>query len=110
MPKRRGQTGPHRANRKSFPYEPRLVGGKMMMPSDLQRLHRFMLETDVVDVISDEMRAVVKAGVARVDIQATAQTWPMIEFRATHNSADVWAMRQRKRPSIPSGARPATAG
>jgi hypothetical protein len=48
MPKRGGQTGPHRANRKRFPYEPRLVGGKMMMPSDLQRLHRFMLETDVV--------------------------------------------------------------
>ena len=37
------------------------MGGKMMMPSDLQRLHRFMLEADVVDVISDEMRAVVKA-------------------------------------------------
>jgi hypothetical protein len=61
MPKRGGQTGPHRANRKRFPYEPRLVGGKMMMPSDLQRLHRFMLETDVVGVISDEMRAVVEA-------------------------------------------------
>jgi hypothetical protein len=94
MPKRGGQTGPHRANRKSFPYEPRLVGGKMMMPSDLQRLHRFMLETDVVDVISDEARGG-QGCVARVDIQATAQTWPMIKFRATHNSADVWAMRQR---------------
>jgi hypothetical protein len=60
MPKRGAQTGPHRANRKRFPYEPRLVGGKMMMPSDLQRLHRFILDTDVIEVISDEMREVVE--------------------------------------------------
>ena len=30
MPKRGGQTGPHRANRKRFPYEPQLVGGEMI--------------------------------------------------------------------------------
>jgi hypothetical protein len=31
-----------------------------MMPADLQRLHRFMLETEVIEAISDEMRAVVE--------------------------------------------------
>ena len=61
MPKREGQTGPHRANCKRFPYEPRLVGGRMMLPADLQRLHRFILDTDVIEVISDEMREVVEA-------------------------------------------------
>jgi hypothetical protein len=43
-------------------YEPRIVGGKVvMMPADLQRLHRYVLDTDVIDVISDEMREVVEA-------------------------------------------------
>jgi hypothetical protein len=59
MKKRGGQTGRQRADRKRYPYEPRLVGGKIMMPSDLQRLHRSMLDTDVIEVISDEMREVV---------------------------------------------------
>ena len=44
-------------------YEPRIVGGKVvMMPADLQRLHRYVLDTDVIEVISDEMREVVEAG------------------------------------------------
>ena len=43
------------------PTSPELVGGKMMLPADLQRLHRFMLDTDVIEVISDEMREVVEA-------------------------------------------------
>ena len=43
-------------------YEPRIVGGKVvMMPADLQRLHRYVLDTDVIEVISDEMREVVEA-------------------------------------------------
>jgi hypothetical protein len=31
------------------------VGGKLLMPADLQRLHRFMLETEVIEAISEEM-------------------------------------------------------
>jgi hypothetical protein len=27
-------------------YKPRLVGDKMMMPADLKRLHKYMLEID----------------------------------------------------------------
>jgi hypothetical protein len=43
-------------------YEPHIVGGKVvMMPADLQRLHRYVLDTDVIEVISDEMREVVEA-------------------------------------------------
>jgi len=34
-------------------YQPRIVGGKVMMPADLERLH--------IDHISDEMRAVVES-------------------------------------------------
>jgi hypothetical protein len=41
-------------------YEPRVVGGKLMMPADLQRLHKYMLEIESVDAISDEMRGVVE--------------------------------------------------
>jgi hypothetical protein len=32
-----------------------------MMPVELQRLHRYVLDTDVIEVISDEMREVVEA-------------------------------------------------
>jgi hypothetical protein len=46
---------------KRRPYEPRLVGGKVViMPADLQRLHQRLLNSDVIDVISDEMREVVE--------------------------------------------------
>jgi hypothetical protein len=41
-------------------YEPRLVGGKVMLPADLERLHKYMLEVEHIDHISDEMRAVVE--------------------------------------------------
>src|SRR5262245_65173535 len=43
-------------------YKPRLVGGKVMMPSDLRQLHKYMLEIEHIDHISDEMRAVVESG------------------------------------------------
>ena len=44
------------------PYEPRIVGSKVvMMPAELQRLHRYLLDTDVIEVISDDMREVVEA-------------------------------------------------
>jgi len=42
-------------------YKPRLVGGKVMMPADLERLHKYMLEIEHIDHISDEMRAVVES-------------------------------------------------
>ena len=51
MPKKQGKT---RA------YQPRIVGGQVMMPADLKRLHKYMLEIEGVDAISDEMRAVVE--------------------------------------------------
>ena len=42
-------------------YKPRIVGGKVMMPADLKRLHKYMLEIEHIDQISDEMRAVVES-------------------------------------------------
>jgi hypothetical protein len=42
-------------------YEPRIVGGNVMMPADLQRLHKYMLEVEHIDHISEEMRAVVES-------------------------------------------------
>jgi hypothetical protein len=41
-------------------YSPRIVGGKVMMPADLRRLHKYMLEIEHISVISDEVRAVVE--------------------------------------------------
>ena len=39
-------------------YKPRLVGGKVMMPADLERLHKYMLDIERIDHISDEIQAV----------------------------------------------------
>ena len=46
--------------KKRRPYLPRIVGDKVMMPADLKRLHKYMLEVEHIDHISDEMRAVVE--------------------------------------------------
>jgi hypothetical protein len=51
---RRGMTKKRRT------YLPRIVGDKVMMPADLKRLHKYMLEIESIEVISDEMRAVVE--------------------------------------------------
>jgi hypothetical protein len=41
-------------------YRPRIVGVQVMMQDDFERLHKYMLEIERVDAISDEMRAVVE--------------------------------------------------
>jgi hypothetical protein len=42
-------------------YQPRIVGGKVMLQADLERLHKYMREIERVEAISDEMRAVVES-------------------------------------------------
>jgi hypothetical protein len=42
-------------------YSPRVLGGKVMTPADLRRLHKYMLEIGNVSTMSDEMRAVVES-------------------------------------------------
>ena len=42
-------------------YLPRIVGGKVMMPADLKRLHKYMLDIELIEHITDEMRAVVES-------------------------------------------------
>ena len=50
-----------RMTKKRRTYHPRIVGGKVMMPADLKRLHKYMLDIEHIDHISDEMRAVVES-------------------------------------------------
>ena len=47
-------------DRERFPYEPRVVAGRLLIPAELQRIHRFVLDTPVIEVVSDEVRAVVE--------------------------------------------------
>jgi hypothetical protein len=56
-----GQPGRHRGDRKRFPYEPRVVAGKLVMPAELQRIHSIVVDAVEVEIISDEMRAVVES-------------------------------------------------
>jgi hypothetical protein len=41
-------------------YQPRVVGGQVMTPADLKRLHKELLEFERIDAVSDEMRAVIQ--------------------------------------------------
>jgi len=52
-------SGPRVRHQRS--YSPRVVGGKVMTPADLRRLHKYLLEIEYIDPISDEMRAVVES-------------------------------------------------
>ena len=58
MIKKQGQPpGPRRGNLHRFPYEPRVVGGKLLMPAELQTIHRYVVETPVLEAVTDEIRA-----------------------------------------------------
>jgi hypothetical protein len=41
-------------------YISRIVGNQVMTSAELERLHKYMLEIEGIDHISDEMRAVVE--------------------------------------------------
>jgi hypothetical protein len=61
MINRQGQkAGTQRGNRQRFPYEPRVVGGKLLMPAELQAIHRYVVETPVLKTVTEEIRAVVE--------------------------------------------------
>ena len=50
MINKRGQKpGSQRGDRRRFPYEPRVVGGKLLMPAELQAIHRYVVETPVLE-------------------------------------------------------------
>ena len=58
---RRGQRpGLQRGNRQRFPYEPRVIGGKLLMPAELQAIRRYVVETPVLNAVTEEIRAVVE--------------------------------------------------
>jgi hypothetical protein len=61
MKNRGGQPGRHRSDARRFPYEPRIVRGKVMMPAELQRIHSSVLNDTMTGMISEETRAVVES-------------------------------------------------
>ena len=61
MINRRGpKAGTPRGDRQRFPYEPRVIGGKLLMPAELQAIHRYVVETPVLNAVTEEIRAVVE--------------------------------------------------
>jgi hypothetical protein len=61
MINKRGQPpGPRRGNRQRFPFEPRVIGGKLFRPAELQVIHRYVVETPVLKAVTEELRAVVE--------------------------------------------------
>jgi hypothetical protein len=60
MNKRGQKVGAQRVDRRRFPYEPRLIGGKLYMPAELQSIHQAVLGAPVLGSVADEMRSVVE--------------------------------------------------
>jgi hypothetical protein len=61
MANKKGQKlGTQRGNLQRFPYEPRVIGGKLMMPAELQAIHRYVVETPVLENVTEEIRAVIQ--------------------------------------------------
>ena len=61
MINKRGQKlGTQRGDRRRVPYEPRVVGGKLLMPAELQAIHRYVVETPVLKAVTEELRALVE--------------------------------------------------
>jgi hypothetical protein len=61
MINKQGQkVGPQRGNRQRFPYEPRVIGGRLLMPAELQAIHRYVVETPVLEDVTEEIRAAVE--------------------------------------------------
>jgi hypothetical protein len=52
--------GIQRSDRKRYPSEPRVIGGKLYMPAELQTIHQLVLGAGVAENVNDEMRAVVE--------------------------------------------------
>ena len=42
-------------------YQHRLLGNQVMTPKDLENLHKHLLELEVIDAISDEMRELIES-------------------------------------------------
>ena len=61
MVNKRGQKlGIQRGKRQRFPYEPRVIGGRLMMPAELQAIHRYVVETPILEEGTEEIRTVVQ--------------------------------------------------
>ena len=61
MVNKRGQKlGIQRGNRQRFPYEPRVIGGRLMMPAELQAIHRYVVQTPILEEVTEEIRTVVQ--------------------------------------------------
>jgi len=73
-------------------YLPRIVGDKVMMPADLKRLHKYMLDVEHIGIISDEMRVVV---------EANGRSWRTSCYRQTRRGDH--AAKPSKRPDPPVG-------
>jgi len=59
MHRRREHRGRLRKDAQRFPYDPIFIGGKVVMPAELQRIHRTVLDATGGASIFDERRAIV---------------------------------------------------
>ena len=53
-----GKKGQKVGPNQRFPYEPRVVCGKLLMPAELQAIHRYVVETPVLETVTEEIRVV----------------------------------------------------
>ena len=59
------KVGPQRGDRQRFPYEPRVIGGRLLMPAELQAIHRYVVETPVLEDVTEEIRCRIWYSISR---------------------------------------------
>ena len=78
-------------------YLPRIVGDKVMMPADLKRLHKYMVDVKHIGIISDEMREVVEELWPELGTQAAAEgvgSYFLSPRTINARKAGPWPLRQ----------------
>jgi hypothetical protein len=69
-------------------YTPRVVADRIMMQDDFVRLHKFLLETDAISDISDDVREVVE------------KEWPELVHKLPPKKPNAWPVHATGRPPI----------
>jgi hypothetical protein len=83
-----------------------IVDGKSMKPADLKQLHEYLLDMEVISVISDEMRVVVGSEWPELVHKLPPKTC----FLAANTLVGALVIHPRTRLTISFAARPAKAG
>jgi hypothetical protein len=94
-------------------YQPCVFDSRVIMPDEIERIHKDLLQFERIEAISDPMRELIEElwpELVHKLPPKTPQAWPWSTFRAGNTSVDASLARQKTKPNIFINARLAVAG